>query len=250
MAKHYKRSPLVEAVFEFTPMKAELEEVGVAQLRAASADYSQETKEQNILQQVEINPVRPPRTTTQTRPVRYKRLHPSRTKLVQFSAELFCFNALAPYTHYEEYMPEVERLFLEYVRVARPQGVLFLGQRYINKILLPPDASDPSEYFALYPRISVSPSSNPPFLLQMEAGQFSNGGRVVATLSFQGSDAATKRPTYILDLYARSGERPTIEFLWPAVRAWHDTAHDALTKTFEKSIEQTARMLFGLEDTQ
>jgi len=245
MARQYKRSPLVEAVFEFMPISAGLDDAGMAALRRASADYSEEKVEQNILQRVDISPARPPRSTTVHQAVRYKRTHTSKTKLAQFSSELFCFNALVPYTHYRDYKPEIERLFAEYVRSARPTGVRFLGQRYINKILLPTDDADPSDYLAIHPKMNT-PTRR--IFLQMEAAQLAKGGHLLASLSYQGPDVATKRPTYILDLYARTGDRPAIDFLWPDVCAWHDLAHEALVKAFEASIDEKARTLLGLED--
>jgi uncharacterized protein (TIGR04255 family) len=250
MARHYKRSPLVEAVFEFMPISAELDDAGLAALRLASSEYQDETVEQGVLQRVDFSPTGPVSSKTEARPPRYKRMHSSKTMLVQFSRELFCFNALVPYTHYLDYKPEIERLFSEYVRAARPRGVLFLGQRYLNRIMLPTDAADPSEYLALYPRMSPSTRRQKPMFLQIEAEQFAEGGHVLATLSYQGPDGATKRPTYVLDLYARTGERPAIDFLWPNVSTWHDFAHDALTKAFESSIEDEARSLFGLEESR
>jgi uncharacterized protein (TIGR04255 family) len=58
-------------------------------------------------------------------------------QLVQVRAQGFSFNRLAPYSHLENYLPEIERSWRAYVDLASPVQLRMMRLRYINRILLP-----------------------------------------------------------------------------------------------------------------
>jgi len=58
-------------------------------------------------------------------------------QLVQFRAQGFSFNRLAPYSTLDEYFPEIERTWKIFVAVAGPVQIRIVRLRYINRILLP-----------------------------------------------------------------------------------------------------------------
>lgn len=58
-------------------------------------------------------------------------------QLVQFRAQGYSFNRLAPYGCLDDYLPEIERTWKLFVAVATPLQVRAVRLRYINRILLP-----------------------------------------------------------------------------------------------------------------
>lgn len=58
-------------------------------------------------------------------------------QLVQFRANGFSFNRLAPYTTLDDYLPEIESAWLKFRELAGPVMVRKIGFRMINRILLP-----------------------------------------------------------------------------------------------------------------
>lgn len=58
-------------------------------------------------------------------------------QLVQVRAEGFSFNRLVPYTNFDDYLPEIERAWSLFVRLAAPVQVREVRLRYINRLPLP-----------------------------------------------------------------------------------------------------------------
>jgi uncharacterized protein (TIGR04255 family) len=58
-------------------------------------------------------------------------------QLVQVRMQGFSFNRLAPYTSLDDYLPEIERVWGLFVRIASPVQIRVVRLRYINRILLP-----------------------------------------------------------------------------------------------------------------
>jgi uncharacterized protein (TIGR04255 family) len=76
-------------------------------------------------------------------------------QLVQVRAQGFSFNRLAPYSHLEDYLPEIERSWLAYVDLVSPARLRLMRLRYINRILLPLKEGeiDLEQYLKITPRM-------------------------------------------------------------------------------------------------
>jgi uncharacterized protein (TIGR04255 family) len=166
------------------------------------------------------------------------------TQLVQFAANMCAYNIMQPYTHFVDYLPGIRALVDAYLRGTRPQQLSALGQRYINRVVLPRSA-DPKTCFAIYPRLPPKVAhEHPPFSMQVQTATLASGGQVVMTLTYQGRDNGS--PIYILDLYARSGRPAAAD--WNAIEAWQTDAHGAIKHCFELAITPKSRKLFGREE--
>ncbi len=79
-------------------------------------------------------------------------------QLVQFRANGFSFNRLAPYTTLDDYLPEIESAWLTFRELAGPVMVRKIGFRMINRILLPlkDDRLDYGDYLATPPRLPAT----------------------------------------------------------------------------------------------
>ena len=119
-----------------------------------------------------------------------------------------------------------------------------LGQRYINKVILP-RTGDAKTYFAIYPRLPAKVAhEHPPFSMQVQIAPLKSSGQVVLTLTYQGRDKDS--PIYILDLYARSGQPVAAD--WDAIETWQREAHAAIKRCFELAITPKSRKLFRQEE--
>lgn len=161
-------------------------------------------------------------------------------ELFQFSPAMCAFNLLSRYTHFDRHAADIEKLFAEYLAEAQPTAVNFLGQRYINRVVLPEGTEDPATYFEVYPKLP-SAAVHRPFALQLLAEKFEDG-EVSMNLAYQGEEKG--KALFFLDVYARS-TRP-VQPLAPAIRMWHERAHPVVHRTFEAALTAKSRDLFGL----
>ena len=76
-------------------------------------------------------------------------------QLVQVRSQGFSFNRLAPYASLDEYLPEIERAWGLYAKLAQPIHIRTIRLRYINRIQLPIDRGnvDLDKFFRVGPRL-------------------------------------------------------------------------------------------------
>ncbi|MFP4172721.1 MAG: TIGR04255 family protein [Candidatus Hydrogenedentota bacterium] len=63
--------------------------------------------------------------------------HENRKQLVQVRRQGFSFNRLAPYSTLDDYLPEIERTWRQFVEFAKPVQVRVIRLRYVNRLPLP-----------------------------------------------------------------------------------------------------------------
>ncbi len=252
MTRRYLRTPLVEAVFEFAPFDANLDDVAVNRLDGLlQKEYA---GPRDVIQPdlfIEYKDGKPVVGTLPESLIRHRRWNEEKTCLVQYSKELCAFNALKPYTHFEEYLPAMKRFFEIYASETNARTTLFLGQRYINRILLPSMNEPAAEYFTCYPKLEgyVEPYHRPfSMTIQIETLPGEKQGRVVQTLSFQGLEE--NRPIYILDLYAQTQNMPPIPFAWETVRQWQRDAHVPIEHAFNFALTPKGQAYLGLTEEE
>ena len=241
----YETPPLAEAVFEvFASPTAWSEE---AQRSIESAFRDEYSGKREVLQPVGLQFQMGPGLALQglkreQEPERVRLWTPGGDRMVQFAPNMCALNILPEYSHYIEYRPELERLARMYLDLAQPEAVALLGQRYINKVVLPEDGT-PDRFFAVYPAMPEDiRRRNPPFSMQVEVESLGVGGNVVLTLTAKGLEDDC--PVYVLDLYARS-QAPGPPG-WDYIRDWQDGAHEAVKAAFEMAITDDARVVFGM----
>ena len=248
MPYEYAHNPIIEAVFEFAPMNAQLPALAaedLARTLAPNFGGQRDTVGSGGGIEIEATPQGQRARALPMGPARHRMWSPDRARLVQFGLDMFVFNALPPYTHYSAYLPQIREAFDAYRAAARPTTVAYLGQRYINRITLPSPDVLPRSIFRVYPEIHEAGEHlrHPQFYLQVQAEEIQRG-QVVLSLMYQGPDEE-RRPTYLLDLYARSVDAPGIEFTWERVAAWHERAHVAISRTFEFALTRDGYNILG-----
>jgi len=77
-------------------------------------------------------------------------------QLVQMRTQGFSFNRLAPYSSLDDYLPEIERTWRLFLKLALPVQIRHIRLRYINRILLPTTAGrvELNDYLKLGPRLA------------------------------------------------------------------------------------------------
>jgi uncharacterized protein (TIGR04255 family) len=236
----YDRPPLVEAVFELFASQA-AEESRIESVREEMASlYGGQADEINPdAMAVELGP-QGAGVRFRRDPARYRYRTPDGTRLVQVASNMAAFNIFPPYSHYEEFLPEMEGFFGRWLEAIEPASLSQIGQRYINKVRLPLDAS-PADFFAAYPTIPPH-LGHPPFAMQIQFAELSSGA-VLVNLGLQTSEEG--RAVYLLDIYARSSPEIPIEAEWDAIQSWFDESHEAIGDAFEGLLTRKTRELFG-----
>ncbi len=76
-------------------------------------------------------------------------------QLVQVRAQGYSFNRLAPYGSLDDYLPEMERTWQLFTKIAQPVKIRTVRLRYINRLLLPLVAGriELDEYLVHGPRL-------------------------------------------------------------------------------------------------
>lgn len=76
-------------------------------------------------------------------------------QLVQVRSHGFSFNRLAPYSSFDDYLPEVQRTWELFLRLAAPVQLRAVRLRYINRIALPlnNEPVDLDHYFKVSPKL-------------------------------------------------------------------------------------------------
>lgn len=174
-----------------------------------------------------------------TPPLQRRMWRDDRSELFQFSPLMCAYNVLSQrYRSFEDHAPDIEELYGAYIAEAQPAAVQFVGQRYINRVVLPAGTADPTTYFEVYPKLPTA-ILHRPFALQVVADRF-EGGEVALNLAYQGDDQG--KAVFFLDVYARStGPLPPVAH---DLRMWHERAHPYVHRSFEAALTMNSRQLF------
>jgi uncharacterized protein (TIGR04255 family) len=243
MPFRYRNDPIVEAIVEFAPDGATLPSEGAERVLAAFADYTgrrEDFRPVGAHFDMASGQITPLEATP-----RVRQWNQHGTRMVQFGADLCAFNALPPYTTFQDYVPDMNRLVTAYEQEVGAARTSFLGQRYLNRIAIPNE--DPARYFTLFPHGEQADRRPRPFSIQMEIETLAFGGNLMLTLAYQGATGESHQ--YLLDLYARVGENPPIPFRWTDMSAWQQAAHEAIENAFEAPLTDRCREMLGREET-
>ena len=135
-----KNAPIVEALLDIEcDMPAGLK-ITDLEKPANAAFHEQYPQFRAIAMQehrLETKPDSEPKISMQQSVHGFQFLKEDGRQLVQLRSQGFSFNRLAPYTTLDDYLPEMERAWKLYVKLASPVKIRTIRLRYINRILLP-----------------------------------------------------------------------------------------------------------------
>lgn len=154
--RKYKNPPIVEATCEllFAPVDDwNLAYTGLF-LEKIKDRYAGKPREQRLLQldtkRLTGSPVTEPAASVrEITKVQFPTLDGK--EMVAVGPGMLSVHVLKPYTGWEAYRPQIEEAVEIYRAIAKPTGIRRIGIRYINRIDLPDEKSDPRDYFAAPP---------------------------------------------------------------------------------------------------
>jgi uncharacterized protein (TIGR04255 family) len=241
--RHYERPPLVEALCEihFTGSSWDATIPGLFYERVRG-EYPKKLQLEMGGIEVQILPGQ-----TQTRQftpeprVRFSREDESR--LVQVARDLLVVNQLRPYTHFEDWRAVVHATLRLYRELAAPVGIARLAVRYINLIPVSSASIRMKDFFRIYATIPEElGGDHGPFLLHLVMLPVCRNHQLTITLGTNPA-ASAEAPSILLDLYdvvSLAGRDAFTE-----LQRLLDEAHANIVHTFENTITDAARTLFG-----
>lgn len=158
--------------------------------------------------------------------------------LVQLAPNLLAVNRLQPYEGWCQFKPQVIEALNTYIDVAQPKGIMQIGVRYINRIVLPGGQVELGEYFRVYPNLPTSRTLKEFFSRNVLDYQEDNATLILILASnVQPSDAAI-----MLDLDYSIMEAPFSAVDHAA--SLIEKAHERLEEMFESCVTDKLRELF------
>lgn len=241
------RPPIVEAIVELDcdlPEAWQLEHAATAARAAYAEAYPTGRTRLRQQQVLSVTPPSAEATSGSLDVVAYMFLNTQENQLVQVRADGFSFNRLAPYGSFDDYLPEIERLWAVYVSLAAPLLVRRARLRYVNRILLPPSAlgGHVDDFLELGPRV-------PPeyefevggFLTQYVAKDRTSENRVTVAMATE--EPVANRLPVVLDIEA-SRECEIEPRDWPKLADLLGSLRDAKNRAFVGAVTERTVELF------
>jgi uncharacterized protein (TIGR04255 family) len=123
-------------------------------IKAILPDYAKLASQNQVAQEIRLEPSKLPQTTTQDLGWNGFRIQSEvKPHIAQFNRDGFLFSRLHPYETWENFTREALRLWRVYVDLAKPTQVQRISLRYINKIGLPPNNMQFEDYLQPAPAL-------------------------------------------------------------------------------------------------
>ena len=163
-------------------------------------------------------------------------------KLVwQFRSDGFTISRLTPYDRWGTFQQEAQRLWLAYRESVRPQKLVRLAVRYVNRFDLPGPKVDLKRFFRTSPEVSPALSQDlNSFFMQVQISQEDIRSQLVINQTFL-PPAREEVVSVVLDIDLFRGEEvPQDE---PAIWDFFEVLHARKNDVFEACITDQAREL-------
>lgn len=160
--------------------------------------------------------------------------------IVGVGENLLSVHVLAPYPGWAAFLPRVRETMAIYRELARPEGLLLVGVRYIDQIVVPADANL-VEYFPCLPsRPESMPGLIDGFHVLTQARDAKDNFTAVLTMASVPSRDGRLAVLYDLNV-VRVFERPVA---LDDLQQHADFLHARQRRIFEDSITESTRRLF------
>lgn len=162
--------------------------------------------------------------------------------VLQARPNSFTLSRLHPYERWENLRDEARKLWQNYARYVQPDHATRVAVRYINKILLPVERAELSEYFHTYPSIANSPGEPMErYFVQMVSMYPSLGFKSIINQAGSMDDGGTSVSVILdIDLYKEAKVSAAEADLWEVLEGLHAKEN----KIFEACITDKTRELF------
>jgi uncharacterized protein (TIGR04255 family) len=169
----------------------------------------------------------------------------SNSRIAQVRTDGFAYSRLAPYSQWEEWIPEAERLWKRYVESFAPSSVWRIAVRYVNRVDLHPDRGDRlRDFLRVRPELPEEASGDiAGFIMRLELPQpqLENGMLILSIGRVQSSEEGTVSILLDLDVFQVADFDPKSESMWEALNRLHEVENSY----FESFITERAREAFA-----
>jgi len=236
------KAPIIEAVLDVDCDLPPGKEIATLEAAAHERLRPQYPKVRRVFvqtHQIETPPGGPPKLKLHQAVHGLQFLSEDEKQLVQFRAQGFSFNRLAPYTSLDAYLPEIERAWQIFRAVAAPVQIRSVRLRYINRILLPVPEKLPlklEEYLKVCPRLPDEEKLTfTGFLNQHTAIENGTGNQVHIVLTNQPPD--NHLLPLILDITAENTALGEVES-WPCLLARIQALRGLKNRVFRNTLTE------------
>lgn len=240
----YNKAPIQEAIFDLRIDKLTISNVDeFDKVHSQIMDiYPNKKKQINFTGKIEIkeNEKVSNEGNSQVRGLVF--LNNSNTCQAQFRLDGFTFNMLKPYTDWDNFSAEAFRLWEIYNKNFKPNNIIRIAVRYINRIELPLTEIKFQDYILNMPPIPIClPQVYNRFFMQIDVPCNIDGTNVIITETIE--QASNNKLPFILDIDAykigiieNNIQNLSLEF---------SKLRDIKNKSFENCITENTRKLFN-----
>ncbi len=177
-------------------------------------------------------------TTVKTNGFRFRSLESN--KLIQSRLDGFTFNKLKPYDNWELFVKEARSLWDSYKEVAKPEKVLRLGLRYINRIDIPLPFKNFSEYILNPPQLSPElPQSLSNFFTRVVVPFDEIQADAIITQTIQNPTEKQKLPfIFDIDVYKEIQHEINDDEIWDNFEKFRKIKNDIFFNSLTKKTKE------------
>jgi uncharacterized protein (TIGR04255 family) len=252
MMQKLRNPPIVEAVldiecdlptgFNFQVIKEAAHEAFRSKYPTPRTTYSQQHTIQLVTSE-EPTPAAAP--TSEVAVQGYQFWSEDGHQLVQIRTQGFSFNRLAPYSSFDDYLPEIKRVWLRYIELVPVTRIKTIRLRYINRMMLPMTQRkvDLDQFLKIGPRAPDEDN----FTLAGFASQLSaveNKTKEGLNLVLVAEAPIKDHLPVILDISVASPFQPITPGDWPAIETILISLRQLKNRVFENTVTQKCIELF------
>ena len=245
MRRSYRNPPVEEALVEFRFVPGQEWDPTLPgklhQHAAIKRGYTGKPRTQKIVEAaLEAGRDQPSQMTLREGFGRVQLVNENGTRLISLGPDVLSVNVLRPYEGWTQFRQRIAIALQAYAEVAEPSGVLRVGVRYINKIVLPEKEIELKTYFQCGPpSVPELPSKMAGFMSRVE---FLYPDAVKLLLTQASIDAPEEPSAFLLDLDVlwEGGEAQSPDAIMTVV----DDLHERVGSAFEAIITDAAREIF------
>lgn len=241
--RHYDKAPITEAIIDLRVRpRAELSLEELDQLQSGEVRYSQRELLFEAHGLIEVRPGGAASASARQEQHGFRFKSDDGKDIWQARKNGFAFSRLAPYQDWRVFRDEARRLWDIYRGRVKPDRLIRLAVRYINRIDIPQPGVDLKQFFRTSPEVSPElPQQLSGFFMQLRIAQDDLPGHLLLNQTIvPPPNPSTVSVVLDIDLFGDQGI-PEDE---PKVWDYFERLHERKNEVFEACITDQARELF------
>ena len=174
----------------------------------------------------------------------FRALQADQKQLIQYRLEGFSFNRLAPYSSFDDYLPEIEHCWKEFVQIVEPSQVKEIRLRFINRLPLPleGDKVELDDYFVFGPKLADDGRfSFLSFVQQYRTIEIGTDNELNIVLASQPTEAGNLPVIFDIQVHNRSIIDPSA---WQSISSIILSLRELKNSVFQKTLTEKCIALF------